>query len=503
MSNETLLIRADASAAIGTGHVMRCLALAQAWQDAGGSVVFTMAEATPAVRARLVAESCEVVSIPVAEGAEDARLTVALARERGVQWVVVDGYQFGAEHQRDLKAAGFNVLFLDDYGHASSYCADLVLNQNIGAKEELYAEREPATRLLLGPRYSLLRREFSEWREWTREIRSEASRVLVTMGGSDPQNVTASVIEALCTTRIEGVEAIVVVGGSNPRFNALQEVANQANLQSGAEIAVRKDISNMPELMAWADVAVAAAGSTCWELCLLGLPSLLIDVAANQTALARELGRLGCAIHVGNVQGVSPAKIAAELEPVMRLSDQRRSLSQAARKLVDGFGAKRVISAMRGCGEIYLRRASASDARLLWEWANDPEVRAASFSPAAIPWDTHIVWFEKKLATAECLILIAEGERGIPLGQIRFERKHGGNFEVDISVAKAHRGCGVAAGLIDKGVRQLLEREAPARILARVKLSNKASMRAFEKAGFKRNGSDETETAIQFIYEAR
>src|SRR5258708_5663820 len=333
-----------------------------------------MAEATPAVRARLVAESWEVVSIVHGAGTrEDWGETIALARLQHAEWVVVDGYQFTTDYQQALKAAGLKILFLDDYGHASHYSADVVLNQNIGADEELYAKREPKTRLLLGPRYSLLRREFSAWREWEREIPPVARRVLVTMGGSDPQNVTARVIEALSATRLEGFESVIVAGGSNPRCNSLQDLANQAQQQSGAKITVRKDVSNMPELMAWADVAISAAGSTCWELCLLGLPSLLIDVAPNQTALAGDLGRLGCAVHLGDARGVSAAKLSAELERVMRSADLRRSLSLAARKLVDGFGAKRVISVMRGSGEIYLRRAGASDTRLLWGRANDPE----------------------------------------------------------------------------------------------------------------------------------
>src|SRR5258708_2159527 len=112
----TLLIRSDASIAIGTGHAMRCLALAQAWQDAGGHVVFAMAEATPAVRARLVAESCEVVSISHAAGTpEDWGETIALARLQHAEWVVVDGYQFTTDYQQALKAAGLEKTFFDEF----------------------------------------------------------------------------------------------------------------------------------------------------------------------------------------------------------------------------------------------------------------------------------------------------------------------------------------------------------------------------------------------------
>ncbi len=174
----TLLIRADASIPAGTGHVMRCLALAQAWQDAGGDVGFVMAESTSSIEGRLAGETCPVESISAVAGSQDdASRTIVLARERQAEWIVVDGYQFGADYQRALKDAGLRVLFLDDYGHARRYSADLVLNQNVCASTAIYGDREAQTRLLLGPRYSLLRREFAAWRNWNREISSSCHRV--------------------------------------------------------------------------------------------------------------------------------------------------------------------------------------------------------------------------------------------------------------------------------------------------------------------------------------
>ncbi|MGH9495154.1 MAG: PseG/SpsG family protein, partial [Candidatus Sulfotelmatobacter sp.] len=201
----TLLVRADASVAIGTGHVMRCLALAQAWQDAGGQAVFASAKITDALRKRLAAESCDVAAISSPGGSfEDAAQTVALARENKCDWVVVDGYAFGPQYQQVLKAAGLKTLFVDDHGHAPPYSADVVLNQNLTATRELYSDREGQTRLLLGTRYCLLRREFADWREWQREISPVCRRLLVVMGGSDPENVTARVLEVLAADEFEG-----------------------------------------------------------------------------------------------------------------------------------------------------------------------------------------------------------------------------------------------------------------------------------------------------------
>ncbi len=376
--------------------------------------MFAMAESTPAIESRLRSESCDVVSVSSTVGsAEDAGQTIVLARANQADWIVVDGYQFDADYQRALKSEGLKVLFLDDYGHARHYSADFVLNHNVCATEALYADREPHTQFLLGPRYCLLRREFAAWRNWKRGVASTVQRLLVVMGGSDPENLTARVIEAVSAAKLEGSESLkvmVVVGGSNPHLTTLQNSA----ARSGLKIEVRRDVFDMAELMTSADVAVSAAGSTCWELCLLALPSLLIDVAANQTALAVDLDRRGCAIHLGD-HTVSAEKIAQQLQRLLRSHELRRSLSQRSRELVDGDGASRVVSALREYGSrdsegLHLRRARADDIRILWEWANDSEVRAASFSSAPIPWETHVAWFTEKMAPARSLIFIAEDE---------------------------------------------------------------------------------------------
>lgn len=483
-----LLIRADASVAIGTGHVMRCLALAQAWQDVGGKVTFAMAESTPAIEVRLAAESCELFPIRSEPGStEDAGEMVAFARERRAHWVVVDGYCFTAKYQEALRDAGFKILFLDDYGHAEHYYADVVLNQNVHANETLYKSREHYTRLLLGPAYCLLRREFAVWRSWERKIAPEVHKVLVTMGGSDAANLSARVIEAIERVRLESLTATLVVGGSSPHFESLQKAAAKAN----GEIRVLRDVSNLAELMSQSDVAISAAGSTCWELCLLGLPSLLIDVAPNQTAVAREMHAKGCAIHVGN-SDVSAQQIAEQLGRLLDSQALRESLSQHARGLVDGKGAERVASALRGAEGLRLRRAKSDDSRLLWEWANDAEVRAASFSSDPISWETHTPWLENKLGQKGCVIFLAEDEACQPCGQIRFESRPDGDWEIDVSVAKPKRGQGLAARLIETGVRMMrTEKHGNARFHAFVKPGNQASVRAFEGAGFKQIGSEQ------------
>jgi len=324
---------------MGTGHVMRCLALAQAWQDAGGKAVFAMVELLGAVRERLLSEGMEVVLVEGQSGSpDDARGLAELARRHAAVWVVVDGYHFSADYQRELKAAGLQVLFVDDDGRCEHYAADLVLNQNAHADESLYPNREPYTRLLLGLRYVLLRREFERWREWKREIPVLGRKILITMGGSDPDNITSRVIDALTQANAEGLEAIVVVGGGNPHLESLRRLAAQC----GGFVRLLRDPSNMPDLMAWADLAVIAAGGTLWELLSLGCSVLSYARNPVQAQIISQLNDEGVVRGLGYPQDCSPARTAAALVELASSRERRARLSQLARARIDGHGAERV-----------------------------------------------------------------------------------------------------------------------------------------------------------------
>jgi UDP-2,4-diacetamido-2,4,6-trideoxy-beta-L-altropyranose hydrolase len=494
MAPGTLVVRSDASNAIGTGHVMRCLALAQAWQDEGGRVVFATIDLGSALEQRLRLEGIEIAKFNGAPGStQDASQLEELSRAHHADWVVVDGYQFDAEYQRRMKDAGLKLLFIDDNGHATHYFADLVLNQNAHACQDLYQSRTPQTRLCLGPRFALLRREFQAWRQWKRAMVPLARKVLVTMGGSDPENVTAVVIRALQQTAIEKLEAKVVIGAGNLHIESLERAANQ----SQGDISVLKNVTNMPELMAWADVAISGAGSTCWEMCLLGLPAILIDLAENQRSVAKELDRRGVAIHLGG--DVTPEKIASKLRELLDSIETRTALSMRARELVDGKGAERVVSAMRG-EMLRLRRVEERDCRLLWEWANDPAVRAASFSSEYIPWEHHQDWFGARIADPNAMLYLAANPDNVSIGQIRYQVE-GPRAQLSVSLAPEFRGKGYGNRIIAMATEELFRSTDVTTIDAYVKPMNEASLQLFLRAGFKQQDTRTIhgQPAVHFI----
>jgi UDP-2,4-diacetamido-2,4,6-trideoxy-beta-L-altropyranose hydrolase len=341
--HRALLIRADANVAIGTGHVMRCLALAQAWQDVGGRAVFAMAETTPSLSSRLRSESMEVATIecqPAGRG--DARRVAEFAQEYGADWVVVDGYHFDNSYGRELKSAGLKFLVVDDAGFNGECIADFVLNSNADAAEFMYPECKPQTRLLLGTRYVLLRREFEKWREWKRETDSRAKNLLVTMGGSDPDNLTAFVIQALEQVKTEGLQATVIAGGSNPHLGILREEV----LRMRTSLRLQDSVSNMPDLMAQADMAIIAGGGTLWELMYMSCPVLSFGRTPMQRRILDDLHQRGVIQHLGDPQLGSASNLAQVIDELAASQSQRAKMAMLGRQQVDGAGARRVCNVL-------------------------------------------------------------------------------------------------------------------------------------------------------------
>lgn len=338
---DPLLIRADASPEIGTGHVMRCLALAQTWKSKGGLVHF-IGKVTCGIRKRLRDEGIAVRTLESTPGEEnDADETARKARELEASWIVVDGYHFDGFYQRKLREEGRPVLFLDDYGHADRYEADLVLNQNVGAKASLYSEKARHTDLLLGPRYALLRKEFWPWRAPRRPPRRRANHVLVTLGGSDPNNITSDVIRALGQTAMD-IHVTVAIGGSSLHQEEVRTVTEEV----GSFIKLRWNVKDMASLMAKNDIAVSAGGSTCWELAFMGIPNIIVVLAENQKATAEELDEADTAINLGWYEGVDVLNIKKTVQELLQRDEKRILMARRAQEKVDGRGSARVLRRM-------------------------------------------------------------------------------------------------------------------------------------------------------------
>ena len=484
---KTLLIRADASVVMGTGHVMRMVALAQAWRQSGGEVVFLCSDIPPPLVQRIREEDFPIERITAAPGSFDdlEDTTAAVSRNaacgRPIS-VALDGYQFGADFQLGLKETGCRLLVVDDCGHAGAYHADIVLNQNISAREELYARRDEGTELVLGPRFALLRREFVDHRGWVRTIPNQAKKLLVTLGGTDADNVTKRVIDALAGSDLE---VKVAVGGNNPHLPSLRQAAKAAiGGKTRVELVVNE--SDMPSLMQWADMAVAAGGSTCWELAFTGLPPLFIILAENQEENAHELERQGFGLCIGRHWDFDADAFRLAINRLAADSTLRAGFAARGRDMVDGLGARRVASLLKGEADFVLHSVTQADCDLLWEWANDPATRANSFDSAPIPWEQHKEWCHAKLQDPRCSFWIAENADFGKIGVVRFDR-HDSEATISVALAPHARGRGYGKKLISSACDRVFASSEVNLVRALIKPANKASVRAFESAGFRQD----------------
>jgi len=489
---------------MGTGHVMRCIALGQAWQDAGGRVFFASCCESDGIRNRIREEGFTLVELPGAYpgSEEDLSTTLELATQAGAAWIVVDGYHFDLAYQQALRAAGLRLLLIDDYNHLPQYECDLLLNQNINADKLAYRINSDAKQLL-GTHYALLRHGFSPGLEKKeRGFPDLGTHVLVTLGGADPDNATLSVVDALRQLDVPGLQAKVIVGSANPHGEILQEITGG----QGSSIELLGSVANMPELMRWADIAVSAGGSTCWELCCLGVPFMTLVLAENQSGLAAELDRRGIAPCLGCAPPVET--IAKAIGHLLPDHDARVRCSAAGKELVDGFGAERVLRLpVKESGldpfrdRLALRPATERDMERFWTWANDPTVRENCYNPAPISMETHRAWFSGKLDSDDTMLLVLELD-GRAAGQIRYDRC-GDTAVVGLSIDRRFRGLELSRKIIELSLAHAFSKLEVGTVQAEVFVSNKSSQSAFLNTGFELMRACEIKGVPSLVYERK
>ena len=256
--------------------------------------------------------------------------------------MVLDGYHFDAEYQKTLKHNGCRLLCLDDNGHADFYSADIVLNQNLHADEHLYKNKDAHTRLLLGPRFSLLRRQFRNRQTASRKTAHFASRLLVTMGGGDHNNVTLRVVKAIKRISTASFTTKIVIGQTNPHLDSLTRVIGE----TGGGYTLLKNVADMADLMAWAEMAISGGGSTCWEMACMGLPAVVLTTFDNQQHIANRLNEQGIVLGLGWHEAVDDNKLSDSIWKLSQSTKRRQQMSLNGMHLVDGNGVDRTIRTM-------------------------------------------------------------------------------------------------------------------------------------------------------------
>ncbi len=364
-----LLIRVDATSTMGYGHFMRMLALGQAWQERGGVPIFVMRDPPQPLIERLKEERIELRTLPpprqderielrayspLREASQEAQLQDAmefteLASFLEARLVVVDSYQLGPVWHHAVRDHGFSLCVVDDNGEHEDYRnADVVLNGNLHAQEAFYTKRSSSTALLLREGYTLLRREFRTQAPIETEV-GMTRHVLVTMGGTDVRQLTEEVLQALDQLP-SALTITVVLGLKSHVADRVEEWARSSHHGVDLKIAPRA----MAPLIRDAKLVITAAGSTCYEICALGVPFIALVVADNQRKLASEMvRRLDVPVFSADPAWVSErlvhydrALFRACVRQLLEAGPLRDTLIQRMSALVDGQGALRVADAL-------------------------------------------------------------------------------------------------------------------------------------------------------------
>lgn len=472
-----LLFRVDGSTATGLGHLVRCQALAQALQPALAAT-FVVREPSPAIAEQLAAANIAVQAVPTTVPSGLLEAEWLASQLYTIDILVLDGYHFTPAYQRIVTATGAALVCLDDLITAPVW-ADVVLNQAGGVAPAAYTQ-VPLARLCLGPAYALLRPAF--WQPAPSPGASVPHRLFLNMGGADPGNQTLALLPQL-RQQFPGYQVAVVIGAAYPHQATLQ-----AATAADAQVTLYNNLSanKMTALLRTCQAFVCPPSGVAYECCAAGGAVLLHPTADNQQALfeflvGQELA-LPLAAGLALPEAELPALAARQLPRQRALFDGR-----ASERL------QRVFQQLFANKQYTVRRATAADAALYFNWANDPAVRQYAIHPEPIAWETHVAWLARRLQDADSYLYVLHTAGGEPVGQVRIEFDGPGQPGlIDYSVAAAHRGRGLGAVVLRRALQRLRHDRpslAGGAVLGQVQAGNVASARVFEGLRFVRQAA--------------
>lgn len=334
ITNRLAFLRADASSTLGGGHIFRCLTLADALADNGWRCTFACKTGTREVVPALGRSRHDLV---VLHGPDESDFLQAL-RPSGADLLVVDHYGLDTRLEAACRPWVRRILVIDD-GLGRDHDCDILLDQNLGADPSAYHGHVPdRCHLLLGPDFALLRPQFSTARggALTQHLaKRPLQRLLISLGAADPTKLASRVVAATAGLPLK---IDVVLGSASAQEQAIHELASRL----GLSVRVHIDVTDMAALMSAADLAVGAGGSTSWERCCLGLPSLIVVLAENQRDIAASLDRAGAALNLGTAETLTNEKLTAALQMLYHDKARRSAIAERAAAICDGDGTRRV-----------------------------------------------------------------------------------------------------------------------------------------------------------------
>lgn len=486
---KTVAFRVDASKKIGSGHVMRCLALARALRKQHHHCVFICRELEGHLIESLKT-GFEVQVLPAPAQAASTWLEVSLEQDlqdtqqalsqiSKLDYLVVDHYELNKKWETAIRRQA-PVLVIDDLANRKHDC-DVLLDQTASdGFEKRYQNLVPSDAIkLLGPRFALMSSEFQASREQAFEQRqlkrNNLDRIVVYFGASDQGGTTLRVLNFL--KNLKSCRVDIVLGANSPDKLEIMETASRHD-----HFIVHEQVSNMAQFLINCDLFIGAGGVSMWERACLGVPSLVISMADNQKLNCETLAQKGAIIYLGDHQRLTSLALQSGIEFLLHNHEQRFRLSQAGMKVVDAKGVDRVVQKVFS-DTVELRAAHKEDMQKIFEWRNHPGTRKFIFDSRELSFEEHKKWYEKVLQSQTSFLLI--GHRGSQeLGVLRFDV----DLETQEALVSVYLVPGIKGeglGLLKAGTRWLKKNVSSVKkIKAEIMPGNRASEWAFTEAGY-------------------
>jgi UDP-2,4-diacetamido-2,4,6-trideoxy-beta-L-altropyranose hydrolase len=485
-----IVFRVDSSDIIGTGHLMRCLTLAEALRKKGANCIFICRNHPKNIYFLIkdkgfslhLLETLSDINQPLDNWLgvgqlEDAQQTVEVIKNLTAipDWLIIDHYGIDITWEQQLKEYVKKIMVIDDLANRSHYC-DVLLDQSYTHRWNRYEGLVPDDCcVLLGPEYAILRPEFLKARQQIEKRGRppfDPSKVFIFFGGVDQENYTGKALDIL--PKIGNFAPEVVIGIQNPHRERIQQ--QMQNFPTG-ELHIQ--IDNMAEIMMRCSWYLGAGGSVTWERMCLGLTGIVVAIANNQIPVSTALASDNFHILINSIQDISKDRLHDFFVQIPELQIWNMNL-------VSTYGLDKIC--LRVFGEINLekltiRNVTIQDIFTLFLWANDPKVRNNSFNANPISLVEHRQWFLQRLKGSSTKFYILEYGH-LPVGQIRFDLDQSIWF-IDYSISSFLRGYGVGQVLLQKGEEALQKATRNSiKIQAKVKKTNLASLTCLKRNGY-------------------
>ena len=535
-----IAFRVDSSTIIGYGHVMRCITLARALSyeltaqqkfiprntpdalkpstdNENLLISFICREHQGHINQLIVDANYKLLVLPTSEHVvnpkesdswlgttfkEDVEQCIGHLKNLPlIDLLVVDHYAIDHHWHMLMKPYYQKLLVIDDLANRTHAC-DYLLDQTYNRNKESYQSLVPKhCQLLLGQNFILLRDEFELLRMRAQRQRKDRINVikegfyviniLITMGGTDPDNLSQHALLAISQLRDRqpNIKVTVVISSRSRHLTSLQDFCH-----NNPWVDWIIDSKNMASLMLSADIAIGASGGTAWERCCLGLPCLTTINAENQQLIAKNLSLSGAIINLGWCQDITTSAIVSAINNVLNNVSIYEKMTNACFSICDGKGAARVVSEISKhlistdngkTNKITFHAAKEKDCELIYRWQSNKNTRKYFINPEIPLWEEHQHWYKSCLLDPSRILYLLHDYQKNSVGLLRLDQlskneQGSDTYEISIIIAPDHQGKGIAVSAL-KNLKRLYKNST---YIATIHHNNIPSQKVFNKAGF-------------------